>query len=118
MKPFDYFKATDGEPVITRDGRKVVEIKVFEADIPYCIVAYIEGEDVLRTYDISGKFTEKESSLDLFMAPKERKEWIVRRTRPNSSEMIVKGPWAFRAYAALYASSFPDSTIHEITITE
>ncbi len=76
MKPFNLEKALAGEPVVTRDGRKVIEIYCFDfngKNIATPVVAYIEQADALECFDKNGKWLDyRESDEDLFMAPKKK----------------------------------------------
>ena len=44
MKPFSKFEAISGKPVVTRDGKKVTQLKEFELDGPFQIVGVVEGK--------------------------------------------------------------------------
>lgn len=80
MKPFNLERALAGDPVITRDGRKV--LKVLDGRHPkvnqyYQIFALIEGDLVYTTYSVSGAYRQgSEERQDLFMAPKKREGWV------------------------------------------
>ena len=75
MKPFNLEKALAGEPVVTRDGRKVTDIHYFSAPAKYKVVAHIVNNSCVDTFEIDGTYLEdSESSTDLFMAERER--WI------------------------------------------
>lgn len=75
-KPFNLEAALKGEPVVTRDGRSVVDLKRFETvDKIYGVLAgYVSGWHLSGTYNSSG-----EHKADLFMAvpePKMREIWL------------------------------------------
>jgi hypothetical protein len=79
MKPFSKFEAIRGKPVVTRDGRKVTQIKEFELEGPYKIVAVVEGEKEVATFTDDGKFDQHhsyDSKWDLFMATETHEGWI------------------------------------------
>lgn len=73
MKPFNMTYALQGRPVITRDGREVVEIARFKklGDHNKVIVFLVKGEDLLRSAFTDGACltSRAESKFDLFMAP-------------------------------------------------
>lgn len=78
-KPFDLEAALRGEPLVTRDGRKV---SYFHQSAPLCIKcpysAYIENDERISGYFPDGKYRALfESDDDIFMAPKPKKKlWI------------------------------------------
>lgn len=83
MKPFDLEKALAGEPVVTRDGRKVQQFKHFHsltdrANRTECIGAVLDGS--VREWNLKGEYRsnylEDTSKYDLFMAPKQRTAWV------------------------------------------
>lgn len=69
MKPFDLEAAKRGEPIITRDGRKVK----FVAHVPEAksekLVCLVNGDLFLYLDDGSFVFSKPPAPLDLFMAP-------------------------------------------------
>lgn len=68
MQPFDLSRALAGDPVITRDGRKVNEIHYFKTcNTAYCIVAIIDNQ--YYEFTKTGKFTifQEPHDIDLFM---------------------------------------------------
>jgi hypothetical protein len=117
MKPFDLQAALAGEKVVTRDGRPV-KIAGYNPDCAnqYALLGWV-GKSYLSWYSDGYAVSPHHArEVDLFMAPTERKEWVVVRTRVNSGKKVCRGPFTSRTDAALYACSFPDATIHEITI--
>ena len=76
MKPFDLERALKGEPVITREGRKVSELHYFETcdDPGECVVTIIDGE-MLLYYKDGNYFDDKTTEDDLFMAPRKVTKW-------------------------------------------
>ena len=70
MKPFSKFEAISGKPVVTRDGKKVTQLKEFELDGPFQIVGVIEGRrDTCKWTDDGNYYSDHgESHLDLYMA--------------------------------------------------
>ena len=77
MKPFNLDKALAGEPVVTRDGQKIIEIHYFKyVKTKFPLVVHIENNSSVDHYTINGKWTEdfENENLDLFMA--EPETWI------------------------------------------
>lgn len=78
MKPFDLEAAKRGEPLITRDGRKVTDFAHFPSkEGAYKVYAVIGGD--------TSSFTEEgnewnvdcsQTNLDLFMAPRKRTVYV------------------------------------------
>jgi hypothetical protein len=82
MKPFNLEKALAGDPVITRDGRKVTDIHYFKAkDLDTPVIAEIDNTN-LKFYTNDGKYYHKfyyqnnDSHYDLFMAPVIKTYWV------------------------------------------
>lgn len=76
MKPFNLERALAGDPVITRDEKKVSEIHYFStARGSAPLIAIIEG--VYFWFSEEGKYWESGSlsTHDLFMAPKTKTYW-------------------------------------------
>lgn len=79
MKPFDLEKALAGDPVVTRDGRPVYQLKFLESSLYYKFAGVLE-EDI-DTWTIDGKnILNEEGGSDLFMEEKTKKKlWIMIR---------------------------------------
>jgi hypothetical protein len=74
MKPFDLEKALSGEPVITREGKEVKQLKYFNTKEANCLYGVMDYE--VYYWKINGTVTNKGSHThDLFMAPKTMKVW-------------------------------------------
>jgi hypothetical protein len=117
MKPFNLQDALAGKQVVTRDGNEVTQLHLFncpnEKDVLYGVESnYIESWDILGQYRRGGS----ESGRDLFMAPTERKEWVVRRVRPSGA--IASRCFNTKEIAEQVASHYEGATIHEITVVE
>ena len=70
--PFDLEKALAGETVVTRDGREVSQVTLFDCSSKYPLVAVVDGE-VYGFAKTGGHYISGHpSSLDLFMKPKTR----------------------------------------------
>lgn len=78
LKPFNLEKALAGDPVITRNCRKVLQISYFsDAQDQYKLMVLVEGRDCPISFYPTGKFySSKEDDFDLFMAPKKIKGYI------------------------------------------
>jgi hypothetical protein len=77
MKPFNLDKALAGEPVVTRDGRKVLDLYHFkDVKTKFSLVVFISGNSSVDHYTIHGTWTEdfENQELDLFMF--EPETWI------------------------------------------
>lgn len=79
-EPFDLARAMAGEPIVTRDGRKVK----FVAHVPELksadarVLVLVEGDDHVSCFSETGEYMKKEKSKDdLFMAPKSKRTvWV------------------------------------------
>jgi hypothetical protein len=79
MKPFSKFEAIgEGKPVVTRDGRKVTQLKEFEVIGPYQLVGVVEGKNSTTAWTDDGKYyaIHEEHALDLFMASAVKEGWV------------------------------------------
>jgi hypothetical protein len=90
MKPFNLKKALAGESVITRDGRKALQIlhfdKVVDQNANGVIATFIEDGNSIIEYYINGNyFQEEESEYDLFMDTKTKKLWIAVSKNQNTN---------------------------------
>jgi hypothetical protein len=74
MKPFDLQKALAGEQVITRGGKKVTQLTIFDVNNSFLLAGVIDGQ--LFKFLENGKIynSKIESPNDLFMA--ENGSWI------------------------------------------
>ena len=77
MKPFNLEQALNGKPVVTRDGRKVVKIKMNEIHKDYPVSAFIAQRDgkpcAWWAFSKDGMFNANrvETEVDLFMASRQ-----------------------------------------------
>ena len=74
MRPFELQKALEGEKVITREGKNVTQLTLFDVNNQFLLAAVIDGE--LCKFLEDGKINSSgvESHHDLFMA--ETGSWI------------------------------------------
>jgi hypothetical protein len=119
MKPFNLERALAGEPVVTRDGRPV-KIAGYNPDAKdgQNIAGWIGG--VLSEWYHNGTYTSQfldTNQCDLFMAPTERKEWIVRCVFGDA--VWCEGPFPTEDAAIIYAADNNElRSVYEITIHE
>jgi|ERR1039458_2647096 hypothetical protein len=80
MKPFNRNEAiTLGKPVVTRNGKKVLQLHEFDADINFPITGLMEGEQVPQTWTKDGRFIYGPlgpSENDLLMASTTKTGWV------------------------------------------
>lgn len=70
MKPFDLQAALRGGPVVTRDGRRVLQVAYFPDAPGLPVLAYVQGSEFVYAYPTNGLLTRGTASRnDLFMAP-------------------------------------------------
>jgi hypothetical protein len=75
--PFNLERALAGDPIVTRDGRKVLQIAYFPiAAKDNQIVALIEHNEYLSHYHRDGSYYSEKSAEDLFMAQKTKTYWV------------------------------------------
>ena len=76
MKPFDLEKALAGEPVVSKEGRKVIQLHYFpNIKSNFKVMVQLENAFGVDTFTIHGKYSDGISSqLDLVMAEPER--WV------------------------------------------
>jgi hypothetical protein len=118
MKPFNLKEALAGKPVVTRDGRPV-KIAGYnpDAEKDSALIGWV-GEHC-DNWNKFGK-SEYDEDLNLFMAPTERKEWIVRVDHGGKIFNSVHGPYDRFDMAEKFSKivDCESVSIHEITITE
>jgi hypothetical protein len=120
MKPFDLKKALAGEPVITRYGRPVKIAGYNEqARNDYSVLGWVNN--VVFVWHRNGKRAGclHESDNDLFMAPTERKEWVILWTNTHGGRQahvvnFLENAQEYKEF--LDGRNFTDISIHEITI--
>lgn len=75
MRRFNLEDVKAGKSVITRDGRKVTEVQVFNTRVDKPVVGIINTSFIAFTRD--GKLDPaKETASDLFMAPEKKAVWV------------------------------------------
>ena len=123
MKPFNLERALAGDPVVTRDGCKVLEIRVFEhPSVEWCVFALVEGHDIC-CYNREGLIYSpmvnvSSGGLDLLMAPKEKTLWInLYRSTRSSSGYDAQMPYTSEEAAFRGAHAARENFIKTITVT-
>lgn len=79
LKPFDLEKALAGDPVITRDGNRVLELHLFKSLKLNDNLLVVIDDNSYKTlsYYPNGKFRlERNSCEDLFMAHQSKTFWV------------------------------------------
>lgn len=74
--PFNLSRALYGDPVVTREGRKVLEIHCMAKDVKHPVIAIIEDYGDSMQFTKSGMVIHNTEVYDLFMAPKTEKRWV------------------------------------------
>lgn len=93
MKPFNLERALAGDPVVTRDGRKVEEVTMLKkADVQKKVIAVIDG--YIRSYYPHGTRQGDQSMIlshDLFMAPVKKTYYtnVYSRVNPLTGQLHV-----------------------------
>ena len=116
MEPrkFDLEKALAGAKVVTRDGREVTQLHLFETNGKHPLMGVVD--DSLCGFTKKGVFDRDttQSTYDLFMAPVERSEWVV---KSPSGKFIIE-PFATLEQAKSWCREAGGYTYHEIKIIE
>ena len=82
MEKFNLEEALAGNPVVTRDGKRVTELHFFKSNVLKPLIAVIDN--IMVGYSAQGKYSpgndkkllEEESPYDLFMAPTKKSIWV------------------------------------------
>jgi hypothetical protein len=119
MKDFNLKDALAGKPVITRHGRPV-KIAGYNPDVieSQRIAAWVDG--FICDYGENGK-RYSYTDYDLFMAPNERKEWVVIYTNTKGdrfSSLEFSYGMALHVKSKAIEIGHKNVSIHEITIHE
>ncbi len=91
MKPFNLNEALAGHPVVTRDGRKVTQLHLFDVSSSYCLCGVVDGE--IRSFTKKGYHSllksKDASDYDLFMDSINLEKWINVYKDRCSGELFV-----------------------------
>ena len=95
MKPFDLEKALAGAPVVTRDGREVTQLHLFdlkEHGYPlHGVINGKEGGQSVECFIENGKWRRSgESEFDLFMKTEKKVGYVL---PDNISDTCVSDKW-------------------------
>ena len=76
MEPFNLEKALKGEKVVTKDGREVTQLHLFDAQkSTFPLRGVLDGQ--ILAWKSNGIYKwNGNTENDLFMAPKKRKYWV------------------------------------------
>jgi hypothetical protein len=118
MKPFNLEQALAGKPVVTRDGRPV-KIAGYNPDAfdGKKVIGWV-GKDA-EMWQENGQYygSVYACNFNLFMAPTERKEWIVRCVFGDA--VWCEGPFPTEEAAIIYAADNNElRSVYEIKIHE
>jgi len=93
MKPFDLNKALAGEPVVTKDGYKVMDIHYFSGlTSKFKVIAHIENNFSVDTFTVDGKYSEEGiTGMDLFMA--DQVIWINVYWDEKQNKLFSRSMW-------------------------
>jgi len=80
MKPFSKMAAIgEGKPVVSRSGKKLLQIHEFSLDIKYPIAGVLEGSNETDTWTSDGRYSDLggvQHPKDLFMAATPKEGWV------------------------------------------
>jgi hypothetical protein len=77
LKPFNLQDALAGKPVVTRQGKKVTQLHLFNTNAEEPLFAIIEDDEDVFCWSTNGKYNPtKQTSFDLFMAPEKKSIWV------------------------------------------
>lgn len=115
MKPFNLEAALAGAKVVTRDG---LEVKIAgyneEAEQTSQLAGWLNGS--ITSWQKNGQYwNDMRSDYDLFMAPTERKEWVVRW---DTNICVTCKTRQSAEYMAENHKDIGIATIHEIIVIE
>jgi hypothetical protein len=76
MKEFNLERALAGEPVITRDGRKVTQLTLLQVNNRYSLIGVVDG--LLETFTDEGVYDYERdfTDTDLFMVEQKKSVWV------------------------------------------
>jgi hypothetical protein len=92
MKPFNLQRALAGDPVVTRDGRLVTDLKFFNGTVAESICGVLDGR--IRAWFEGGEYMSNKGEthyLDLFIAPLVKQGWV-NLFRATDGQWRVNGP--------------------------
>ena len=115
MKKFNLKSYQNGSQVITRGGYPVTILGIVKGTKPIVAVVHKDDEDLVFTYDLSGRFFNEEikedSVFDLMIEPVKKEGWIniYRSKIPRISyEGILKDSYVFSSKEIAEANAGED----------
>jgi hypothetical protein len=117
MKPFNLEKALAGEPVVTRDGKPVTQLVMFEAIEEDGYVLYGVLNNKLLNFLDSGKYQKSitDDPKDLFMA--EPEQWVnVYYNKEKGEGWVGLGSYASEKEAIERKNDFEGLVYYQATI--
>jgi hypothetical protein len=114
MKPFNLEEALAGKPVVTRAGKPVTQLTLFNSSNNYPLHGVIDG--YIEAWTQQGNFNDSQarSGNDLFMVPVKRDGWI-NILRNQSDGALIAGARVFEAREQAGAAIYGDGR-HVATI--
>jgi hypothetical protein len=83
LKEFNLERALAGDPVVTKDGRKILDIHLFTdalEKVAYPIYALVDENERyskrIESFTKYGAYSFEQNDFDLFMAPKSQKYYV------------------------------------------
>lgn len=104
MKEFNLERALAGEPVVTRDGRRVRVICGDLNNDDYKVVVLIEnnGREQVQFYEEDGKIRITAHPDDLFMKPKTVERWAIITAECDVVSTLIKSRESAIEWQQLY----------------
>ena len=96
--PFDLKRALDGADVVTRDGRRVTQLRSYCTNSnPFKLAGVVDGDMSIEKWTEKGRCCEDSEHInDLFMADEENVGWIY-FTRTSKSAHLVGSVWVYKS---------------------
>ena len=107
MRPFNLEAALAGAPVVTRDGREVTQLVMFDCHDNLPVAGVLDG--IIHLWSVEGK--SGPYKFDLFMAPTKKTGWVARM-----ADVCVSGTFSTKEEAERYRPTA--LSYHEITWEE
>ena len=108
MRPFNLEAALAGAPVVTRDGREVTQLVMFDCHDNLPVAGVLDG--IIHLWSIEGK--SGPYKFDLFMAPTKKTGWVARLTEGHVASVVLSTESECKAW-------YPNAhSYHEITWEE
>jgi hypothetical protein len=107
LKPFNLKRALAGNPVITRDGRKFINL-CYMPDAPGAQIVGVlicsDGSKGIFHYYVTGRQwnTTQDHNSDLFMAPIEKEYWCLSALNTKSRDAYFSDAYSLETESELY----------------